>query len=74
MFWHGDSKVEVPADLERYLEQGARADPNELSDLISWLDKVDPEGNSEAAVKVVQLLGTAAGKQWGEHRTNCTRW
>ncbi|KAF1968814.1 hypothetical protein BU23DRAFT_601953 [Bimuria novae-zelandiae CBS 107.79] len=68
MFRAGDDPQESLADLEKYLEKGPQADYQELSKITLWLENLGPASNAESDVKAVQLLGTAAGKQWGENR------
>lgn len=58
-------------DVQNFLETGPQAAQEELSHIASWLSKLDLEEMDESHqsnVKVVQLLGTAVGKQWEEHR------
>ncbi|KAJ4350274.1 uncharacterized protein N0V89_008895 [Didymosphaeria variabile] len=63
-----DNSKQVLADLEEYLGQGPQANPEKLSDIALWLKRLKSAESSETDVKAVQLLGTAAGKQWDEQR------
>ncbi|KAF2445086.1 ARM repeat-containing protein [Karstenula rhodostoma CBS 690.94] len=68
MFSTNDDSKQTVADLEDYLDQGPQASPQKLSEIEWWLKHLDSAESSESDVKVVQLLGTAAGKQWDEQR------
>lgn len=62
-----DDPQQLVVELEKYLEEGPQAKHDELVYIASWLGKLDGAKN-ESTVKAVQLLGTAAGKQWDETR------
>ena len=62
-----DDPQQLVVELEKYLEEGPQAKQDELAYVASWLGKLDGAKN-EFNVKAVQLLGTAAGKQWDETR------
>lgn len=63
-----DDPQQLVVDLEKYLEEGPQAKQDDLAYIASWLGNLD-EAKNESNVKAVQLLGTAAGKQWDEIRT-----
>lgn len=66
MFSVANDPKQFLVDLEQYLDQGSQANQQILSEIASWLKDLSPATASESDVKAVQLLGTAAGKQWDE--------
>ena len=66
-----DDSRQFIVDVQNFLEAGPQAEQEELSYIATWLSGLNPKDvdeGYESNVKVVQLLGTAVGKQWGEHR------
>lgn len=63
-----DDSKQFLADLENYLDEGPQASPPKLLKTALWLKQLESMESSESDVKAVQLLGTAAGKQWDEQR------
>jgi hypothetical protein len=71
MFFTNNEPKDLLANLDEYLDQGPQADPQKLSDIAPWLKRLKSVESSESDVKVVQLLGTAAGKQWNGQSMTC---
>jgi hypothetical protein len=69
-FTNNDSR-DLFADLDEYLDQGPQANPQKLSAIAPWLKQLNSVASSESDVKAVQLLGTAAGKQWDGQSMIC---
>jgi hypothetical protein len=59
----GDQLSENPADMEEYLEQGPQGGNERLTRIAASLNEV----GSENSLAIIQLLGTAVGKQRAEH-------
>ncbi|KAJ4305176.1 hypothetical protein N0V90_000707 [Kalmusia sp. IMI 367209] len=66
MFSPSDNPKQALVDLEGFLNKGPQTEYQELSNIAAWLKQLDSAHGSETDVKVVQLLGTAVGKQWDE--------